>query len=328
MARALVTGANGFLGSWVVRKLLQQGLDVRIIHRAKSDLSELEGLAVEKVVGDVTDLVSLKKAMAGVDHVFHAAGVVGYKRSERITMERVNVGGTDNVLKAIAHSNVENLLYVSSVVAVGASQDGRRPLNENDPYNMRQFNFGYFETKHDAEKLVLNFAKHSKIRTVIVNPSTIYGASDGKKSSRKVQVKVAQGKFKFFTSGGVSVVHVEDVVNGIWSAFEKGRHGERYILSGENVTIKQLFTMIAETAGVQPPTVFLNDTCVKTLGKVSDLLDSVGLKGPLNSESAYNSILFHWFDHSKAKTELGFQPRPAREAIAASVNWMKEHRLI
>lgn len=328
MAKALVTGANGFLGSWIVRKLLDEGLDVRIIHRPKSDLSELDGLAVEKFIGDVTDLSSLQKAVQGVDHVFHAAAVIGYKRSDRDMMERVNVTGTANVVKALRNSSVQSLLYVSSVVAVGASLDGKRPLKESDIYNMKPFNFGYFETKHDAERLVLDFCRNTKFKTVIVNPSTVYGPGDAKKGSRKVQVKVAQGCFKFYTGGGVSIVHVDDVVNGIWSAFKKGRSGERYILSGENITIQQLFTQIAQLAGAQPPKTFLPNPVVKTIGKVSDVLESFGLKGPLNSESAYNSILYHWFDHSKAKAELGFKPRPAKEALAASVNWMKEHKII
>lgn len=326
--KVLVTGANGFLGSWLTRALVQQGHEVYALVRAQSDLSELDGVDCNYVFGDVTDLESLYKSFSGIDTVFHLAGLIAYKKSDRGRMEKVNVFGTENVIEACLTKGVRKLVYVSSVVAVGAGFNRTQVLNEDSPYNVSKLDLGYFETKHAAEKLVVEAFKNKGLDCVIVNPSTIYGEGDAKKGSRKTQLKVAQGKFKFYTSGGVSVVAVEDVVSAIISAWTKGRSGERYILAGDNITIKELFQYIAEEAGVPAPTKKIPRAVIFTLGRVGDLMESIGMKGSLSTENAWTATMFHWFDNSKAKKELGFNPRPAREAIRSSVKWMKENGLL
>jgi dihydroflavonol-4-reductase len=308
----------------LVRELLKRGDEVRVLHRPSSSLEELQGLNFVSRLGDVTDLDSLRDAMTGVDTVFHLAGVVGYSRAMRRLMEDVNVGGTKKVLEAMQQIPRPKLVYMSSVVAIGASYDGS-VLNENSPFNIHRLDLGYFETKKAAEDLVVDACRRGRIEAVILNPSTIYGAGDAKKGSRKTQVKVAQGKFPFYTSGGVSIVSVHDVVAAILRAREVGRNGERYILSGDNITIEALFKKIAVIAGVKPPSIHLPNLVVRGLGKIGDGLEAVGKKGPINTENAWTSTLFHWFDHSKARRELGFKPRPADEALRESVEWMREH---
>jgi dihydroflavonol-4-reductase len=239
-------------------------------------------------------------------------------------MQSINVDGTANVLSACQQNKVRRLVHMSSVVAVGASFDGRQPLNEDDHYNIGHLNLGYFETKRQAEQLVIAAAKQGLVDAVCVNPSTIYGAGDATKGSRKIQFKVASGKFPFYTAGGVSVVPIEDVIQGTLAAWKVGRTGERYILSGENLTIKEVFSTIAELAGAKPPNIYLPNAVVKTVGCIGDVLEKLGRKGPLNSESAWTAILYHWFDHSKAKKELGFRPGPARDALKQSINWIKK----
>jgi dihydroflavonol-4-reductase len=320
----LVTGATGFVGSWLVRELIKRGEEVRVLHRPSSSLEELKGLNYVSRLGDVTDLDSLRDACAGVDTVFHLAGVVGYSRAMRRVMEDVNVGGTKKVLEAMQQSPQAKLVYMSSVVAVGASFDGKL-LNESSPFNLHRLDLGYFETKKAAEDLVLDAGRRGRVKAVILNPSTIYGAGDAKKGSRKTQVKVAQGKFPFYTSGGVSIVSVHDVVAAVLKARESGKCGERYILSGSNITIKELFEEIARIAGVKPPAIHLPNLVVRALGKVGDGLEKIGKKGPVNTENAWTSTLFHWFDHTKATRELGFNPRPAAEALRESVEWMQQN---
>lgn len=326
--KCLITGANGFLGSWLTRALIEKGHDVSVLVRPTSDLSELQGLDFKKVYGDVTDPESLNKAFKGMDGIFHLAGVVAYKKKDRAMMEKVNVTGTQNVLDAIEKQNVPKLLHLSSVVAIGASSDPKHILNENSPYNIGHLNLGYFETKKAAEDLVKDRLKNKKFEAIMVNPSTIYGPADAKKGSRSVQVKVAQGRFPFYTSGGVSVVGVDDVVDGILKAWDKGRSGERYILSGENWTIRELFSHIAQEAGVEPPKHKIPDFALHGLGMMGDLFNSLGLKGGISRENAWTSTMYHWFDNSKAKQELGFNPQPASLAIRQSVNWMKTHGLL
>ncbi len=319
----LVTGATGFVGSWLVRRLIEKRETVHVLHRESSSLDELQGLSFRSCIGDITDPQSLAKAVQDVDTVFHLAGVVGYTRSQRAQMEKVNVQGTQNVVDAIKKSP-KKLVYMSSVVAVGASFD-RTPLSETSPYNVGHLDLGYFETKRRAEEIVVDATKKGLIGSVILNPSTIYGAGDAKKGSRKTQLKVAQGKLPFYTSGGVSVVSVHDVVAAVLRALDVGRNGERYILSGENITVQDLFSRIASLAGVSPPRIYLPNPVVHALGKLGDVLEKFGRKGPISGENAWTSVLHHWFDHTKATAELDFRPRPAQEAIAESVEWMKHN---
>lgn len=326
--KVLVTGANGFLGSWLTRRLVAEGHDVYALVRKSSDLSELEGVKCKYVYGDVTDILSLLEAFRGVDTVFHLAGLIAYKKSQRAAMEKINVEGTSNVVQTCREHRVRRLVYLSSVVAVGGGFDPTMILNEETEYNVSDLNLGYFETKKAAEEIVKKACDRHEIDAVMLNPSTIYGEGDARKGSRKIQLKVAQGKFHYYTSGGVNVVAVEDVVDGIISAWKNGRSGERYILSGENMTIKELFQMIAEEAHKAPPTKQIPDWFLFSLGKVGDLMEAVGLKGPLSQENAWTSTMYHWFDNSKARKELGFNPRPAREAIHKSVQWMKDHGLV
>ncbi len=321
----LVTGATGFVGAKLVRELIAQGNEVRVLHRASSSLEDLAGLRFRSQLGDVTDLSSLVSACRPVDTVFHLAGAIAYSRAMRPMMNAVNVGGTQNVVSAIQQKSARTkLVYMSSVVAVGASFNGT-PLDEDSPFNLGHLDLGYFETKRAAEKSVVVACRSGRLEAVILNPSTIYGAGDAKKGSRGTQLQVARGHQPFYTSGGVSVVSVHDVVAATLKAAEVGRNGERYILSGENLTIKELFQRIAALTGTKPPPIYLPNCVVHAIGKVGDGLERLGKKSPLNSEKAWTAVLYHWFDHGKARRELDFNPRPAQAALFESVEWIKQH---
>lgn len=328
MSKVLVTGANGFLGSWLVKDLLQQGHQVKALVRKKSRLDDLQSLPCEFVYGDVTDLESLYKAFENVEAVFHLAGLIAYKKADRAKMESVNVNGTQNVIEACIHCHVPRLIHISSVVAVGAGFSKTQILSENSTYNVSHLNLGYFETKRKAELLVLEAVQKRNLDAVILNPSTIYGPGDSKKGSRKTQLSVAKGTFPFYTNGGVSVVHVQDVVTAILAAWKIGQKGERYILSGENLLIKDLFHLIAEEAQVTAPRFLLPNFVLQILGIWGDLISVLGFKSSLSRENAWTATLFHWFDSSKAKKDLGFNPRPAQEAIKESVQWSIKNGLL
>jgi dihydroflavonol-4-reductase len=324
MAKALVTGASGFLGQWLTKKLIEMNHEVSVLVRG-SDYP----LAKARIFkGDITDFESVSKACVGQDVVFHLAGIISYDERQRSLMEKVNVGGTFNVVTACEKQHVEKLIHLSSVVAVGAGFSSNQILNEQSTYNLTKYNFGYFETKRKAEKLVLEAAKNKKIFGVCINPSTIYGEGDAVKESRNTQLSAARGKLLFYPSGGVSIVSVEDVIDGTIAAYEKGRSGERYILSGENLYLKEVFTSISKLAGQSPPKFQMPDFIMKTLANIDRLAGKVGMHGPLPAERALVSTMFHWYDHSKATFELGFQPRPAVYALEKSVNWMKSHGYI
>ncbi|MEQ1875037.1 MAG: NAD-dependent epimerase/dehydratase family protein [Bdellovibrionia bacterium] len=326
--KVLVTGATGFLGSWLTRRLVQSDLDVRVLCRPTSDLADLEGLRYEKALGDVTDFESLKRAAAGVDTVFHLAGVIAYTKSERAQMNRVNIDGTEHAVRACIENGVRRLVHMSSVVAVGASLDGKVPLNENSQFNLSHWNLGYCETKKRGEEIVVEATRTRGLDAVILNPATVYGGGDAKKGSRKTQLKVAQGRFPFYTPGGVNIVAVDDVVEATIKAWQIGKSGERYILGGENVTIKKLFELIAQAAGVAAPRWYLPKPVLTSLGKFGDLLEARGKKISFNSEAARMAVMYHWFDSAKAQRELALKVTPAEVSIGNSVGWMKEQGLL
>lgn len=326
--RSIITGANGFLGQWLVRRLLAEGHEVSVVLRNPKSLDAELASKVKIYQGDVTKYDSLLEPFKNKDAVFHLAGLIAYKRKELPAMYEVNVTGTQNVIAAMVAQGVSRLLHLSSVVAVGASFTPQNILDEDSPYLIGHLKLGYFDTKHEAEKRVVAAVKENKIQAVMINPSTIYGPGDATKGSRKTQVKVARGGFPFYTAGGVSVVDVEDVVNAIVSGFNKGRNGERYIVAGDNVTIKQLFEIIARCGGVKPPEVYMPTMILKTLGFFGDTMNQLGMQSSLSIENAYTASMFHWFKHDKAARELDFRPQPAELAIEKSVRWMRDHGLL
>lgn len=324
--KILVTGATGFVGQKLVDYLSAQGLDVRVIVR-NPEKAKVFPKNIEIIKGDVTDPQSLITATKDIDSVFHLAGVVGYSKAQRPEMERVNVQGTQNVIDAMVHNKVRKILHFSSVVAVGSSFTPTS-MSEDSEFNLHHLNLGYFETKLEAEKRVKAAFSDGKFDAVIVNPSTIYGYGDATKGSRKFQIKAAQGKLPAYPPGGVNVIAVEDVCECTLRAWKNGKSGERYILSGENLTLKHLFETIAEEAHVPPPKYQLNKNLLLAVGKVGDFLEKINKKGLMNSENAWTSVLYHWFDNSKAKRELQLNPKPAKFAIHNSVQWMRDNKLI
>lgn len=323
--KVVVTGATGFLGGWVARQLVKENHQVHILVRKNSNYQELQNIGCIPHYGDVTDPHSVVEALHSMDAAFHLAGVIAYKKSELPLMEKVNVMGTQYIVQACKDLKIPRLVHLSSVTAIGASFNPNQILNENSEYNVGHLQLGYFETKRKAELIVKKACAENLIDAVILNPSTIYGSGDAQKGSRKTQVKVAKGKFPFYTQGGVNVVAVESVVEGIISAWQKGRTGERYILAGENLLIKDLFQIIAESAGVKPPSIKMPTSLLHVIGAVGDQLEKLGFRSSISSENAWTASLYHWFDASKAQKELGFKSLPARHAIQASVQWMKDN---
>ncbi len=328
MAQVLVTGANGFLGSWVTAALVNEGHKVKILARPQSDLSELDISKIEVVNGDILDRESVDSACKSQDAVFHLAGVIAYTPQKRELMEKVNVGGTKNVVEAVKRHQVRRLVHLSSVVAIGAGRDKSDVLNEKSQYNIKDLDLGYFETKRKSEALVKEACDKKEIDAVILNPSTIYGAGDARKASRTNQMKAAKGQLRFCPPGGVNVVAVEDVVTGILAAWKNGKTGERYILASDNLLIYDVMNMIAKEAHSRPPDVIVPKIVMLALGKIGDQIETLGHRSFLNSELANSTTLYNWFDNSKAKAELGLQFRSSQEAIHNSVQWIKDRGLL
>jgi dihydroflavonol-4-reductase len=322
--KILVTGGNGFLGSWIVKALIDRGDQVRVLHRTTSDISSIRGLPYESALGDVTDMPSLLKATDGVEAVIHAAAIIAYAPKDRPLMETVNVGGTENVAKACIKNKVKRLVHTSSVVAVGGSLKPEI-LNEDSPYEMSPFGFGYYDTKFQAEQVIKKYVKEARLDAVIVNPAVMFGPGDAVKSSRKTHLKVAAGKVPVYSLGGCNVMDVDDAVTGHLRALERGRTGERYILGGENVTVKQLFEWLAQYGGHKAPAIPLPNFVFRSAARLAGLAARAGIKLKISSDSLYIATMFHWYDTSKAHKELGITPSPAAKAVEKSIAWCFEN---
>lgn len=318
MKKVLVTGATGFLGGYLTGELVRLKYDVSVLVRDFAWKQE----GVRAIVGDILDLSSLEKAMEGQEAVFHLAALVALKRSERKSCFDLSVRGTQNVVDACKRSKIQRLIHVSSVVSVGASLTPDRSLDETAENILKGKGFSNFDAKFQAEEIVLAAAKRGEIDGVVVNPSMIFGAGDAKKPARKGNVLATKGKMPFYPPGGINVVAVEDVVDGMIRALEKGKTGERYILSGDNMTFKEVLTLYSTLAGVKPPKTSMSASALKMAGR---LVDTLRLNSSLSYETAMAATLFHWFDHAKATRELGFSPRPGKVAIENSVKWILSH---
>jgi dihydroflavonol-4-reductase len=333
-SRALVTGATGFVGGWLARRLLEKGYEVRALKREEGPLEgelldlQKSGARLDVRSGDVLSDESLRSACEGVDAVFHLAGLIAHSEAGRAAMEKVNVEGTRNVVEACARAGVRRLVNMSSVAAVGASYVPRGLLREDSSNPSAELRLAYGETKRKAEAIALAAAKAGRIEAVSVCPGTIYGPGDARKDTRGSMLKVARGQMPYYSSGGVNVIDVESACDALISAASAGRSGERYLIGGENLLLRDLFALIAREAGARPPWLYLPNAVILAVGRVGDLREARGARPSLTSEQAWNAILFHWFDSSKARAELALRPRPAREAIAASVRWSRENGLL
>ena len=323
---ALVTGASGFIGSAVCRHLAQKGLLVRALHRPASDLSGLEGLRVERWVGDLFEPEGLARAADGVRWVFHVAAVAEYWRQRPAQVIRGAVEGTRNVVQACLQAGVERLILTSSLAALGVPVHGEL-LTESNVFNLPVKRSPYGYAKRQAELEALQAAGES-LQVVVVNPSIVLGAGDVHQISGSLVIQAARGRTFLYTRGGTNIVHVDDVAAGHLAAAERGRPGERYLLGGENLTYLQLFTLLANVVGGRPPWLLLPDWAIEPTASIIDLVRRVA---PLMLEGNQLRLSRQrlYCDTSKASRELGLtRTRPARQAIVEAFAWYRARGVV
>lgn len=324
---ALVTGATGFVGANLVEALGERGWRVRALHRRTSSLRALEGLRFESALGDVLDPESLRAAMRDVDVVFHVAASADYWRNNAQHMLRVNVEGTRNVLRAALEAGVSRVVFTSSCAALGKPPFGQA-LDERAQFNLppRAFLYGY--SKHLAEHVCREYVAQG-LSVVIVNPAVIFGPRDVNLISGSLIVEAARrGGIPILPPGGVSVVDVADVCEGMIAAAERGRPGERYILTAENLWYADLFALIAQTVGGKPPRWRVSRTMLRAAAPLVDLARALGVRMPLSGEQVRFAAETFWFDNTKARHELHFSPRPACEAVQRAYAWYRSAGMV
>jgi dihydroflavonol-4-reductase len=321
--RALVTGATGFVGSAVARRLLRDGHQVRVLARAGSDRRNLQGLAVEVVEGDLTRPASLLPACEGCDALFHVAADYRLWAPDPDDLYRANVEGTRAILAAAKAAGVPRIVYTSSVAVLGIPKDGT-PGSETTPVTVDDMIGHYKRSKFLAEEVAREFAADG-LPVVIVNPSTPIGPHDIKPTPTGRVVRDAMlGKLPAYVDTGLNIVHVEDVAEGHWLAFERGVVGERYVLGGYNLSLREVLTEIADIAGRSPPKVRLPHGVVMPIAYVSEAWARLTGMNPIATvEEVRMSKKRMFFTSAKAERELGYSARPARKALEDAVRWFQ-----
>ena len=320
----LVTGATGFVGSAVLRALAERGEKVRVLARPSSPRRNLDGLACEIALGDMTDPASMTKAMQGVRFVYHVAADYRLWARDPGEIRRANLTGAKAVMAAALAAGVEKIVYTSSVAtlrAAGAATvvDETAPLAEHEAVG------AYKQSKVAAERLVERMVADHGLPAVIVNPSTPIGPRDIKPTpTGRMVLEAAQGKIPAFVDTGLNLVHVDDVATGHLLAMEKGRLGERYVLGGKDMSLKEMLADIAELTGRRAPTLALPRAPLYPLAFVAEGVASLTGKEPMLTRDALKMASHHmFFSSAKAERELGYAARPHVEALADAIAWFR-----
>ena len=320
--RVLVTGASGFVGSAVARALRERGLAVSCLVRRSSPRTNFEGLDVALVEGDLLDPASRAAAMAGQRFLFHVAADYRLWARDPEEIVRNNLAGTRNVMQAAQAAGVERIVYTSSVATLSL-KDG--PSDETRPLEPQHAIGAYKRSKVVAEREVERRIAGDGLPVVIVNPSTPIGPRDVKPTpTGRIIVEAASGKMPAFVDTGLNLVHVDDVAHGHLLAFDKGRVGERYVLGGQDATLREMLGVIADLVGRTPPTVALPLGPLFPLAHVAEAVAKLTGKEPfLTADALRMSRYKMFFSSAKAESELGYRARPYREALADAVTWFK-----
>jgi dihydroflavonol-4-reductase len=330
----LVTGASGHIGNLIVRKLLARGRTVRAMLRSTSNKEALrirEGLTppeLEIVYGDVCEPTSLLKALQGVERVFHCAAIFQTRfihPGEEAQMLRCNIEGTRNVLEASARAGVKRVVYTSSVAAIGCSRDPSRILDESiwneDPID------AYVSSKTESERLAHELQASLGLDIVYVLPATVIGPGDYKpQPNNDFILKAMKAAPPVYFANGHSYVDAEDVAEGHLLAEERGKTGERYLLGGDNIEIRDLFNRISALTGGRKPFLKVGHSFVSIVGLAVEMKAKLLGEAPLFTRKKAHKLIdyYGYFNSAKAKKDLGYQSRGIDEILLRCQNWYRE----
>ncbi len=321
---AFLTGATGFVGSHVARTLVAQGADLRLLVRSSSDLRNIKELQAERVVGDLRDAKSLKRAVAGCDVVFHVAADYRLWVRDPEQMFRSNVEGTKAILEAARESKVRRVIYTSSVATMGFQSNGHL-ADEDSPVSLANMIGPYKRSKFIAEEIAIE-AGRSGMDVVVVNPTTPVGERDIKPTpTGRIVVDFLKKKFPAYVDTGLNLVDVAECARGHVAALEKGKSGERYILGGENLTLKQILDKLAAITGLPSPRIKVPYVVALATGVVDQVFTGyIRNREPRATIDAVRMGRKKMFVSSgKAERDLGWKTVPVDGALRRAVEWFQ-----
>ncbi len=319
----LVTGATGFVGSAVARSALARGHRLRLLVRPTSDRRNVADLSAELVEGDLRQPDLLARAVAGCRTVIHVAADYRIWVPDPEAMLSANVRGTVALFRAAQAAGVERMLYTSSVAALGLTKDGSA-ASEVTPVTEEAVVGTYKKSKYRAEQAVLDLVRNDGLPVVIVNPAAPVGPRDVRPTpTGRMILDAAAGRIPGFLDTGLCVVHVDDVAEGHMLALERGVVGERYILGGENLTLSALLALVDEVVGRRRLHLALSERVLWPVAMVCEGLARLGMEPPVTRDHLRMARKKMFFSSDKARAELGFSARPAREAVADAVRWFR-----
>jgi dihydroflavonol-4-reductase len=324
--KTFLTGATGFLGSHVARVLAAQGGELRVLVRPTSNLKNLEGLNAETASGDLRDPASIDKAMSGCDTVFHVAADYRLWARDPAEMYRSNVEGTRAILEAARKNGVRRMVYTSSVATMGFTRNGN-PADEDSPVTLPNMIGHYKRSKFMAEQIALE-AGRSGMHVVVVNPTTPVGEQDIKPTpTGRIILDFLKRKFPAYVDTGLNLVDVTECARGHVAALERGKSGERYILGGENLTLKQILDKLGAITGLPSPTVKLPYFFAFAAAAVDETITGRILhREPRATIDAVRMGRKKMFATSaKAERDLGWKIVPAENALRRAVEWFRNN---
>jgi dihydroflavonol-4-reductase len=324
--KTLVTGATGLVGSNLVRKLLNNNTEVKVLVREKSDTRNIDGLDIERVYGDIRDHESMKAALQGCNVLYQTAGLYVSHAPQKLFFD-INVEGTKTALTAALQKGVEKVVHTSSIVAIGHPGQNGKLADEQTEFTWEKTGSPYIFSKYQGEQAAREFIIKG-LPLVIVNPAGVIGVHDIKPTpSGQNILSFLNGKLPGYFGGGINMVDAEDVAQGHILAAQKGKIGERYILGGTNLLFKELFDMIAEVAGIPPLRRKFSRSTMMAMAYLSQALSVFTRKPPMVSVIDVRMMVEKelYYDSSKAIRELGYQPTPIKTTLQKTVNWFREN---
>tara|TARA_X000000368_G_C23043130_1_gene717902 strand:+ start:479 stop:1471 length:993 start_codon:yes stop_codon:yes gene_type:complete len=325
--KLLVTGANGFLGSAITKLALKKGFEVNVLVRERSDLTNIKSISskINFFYGDVRNIDSIKEAVKKSNIVFHVAADYRLWSKKPGEIYSTNVYGTENIASVVISEN-KKMIYTSSVATIGLNK--KKVSDENVKSNFSDMHGDYKKSKFLAEQIILNLIKKKKLKAIIVNPSTPIGPGDIKPTpTGKIILDTIQKKMPAYVDTGLNFVHVDDVAEGHFLALKNGKIGEKYILGGENLSLKEFLDITSKIASVPRVNIKLNQKYLYFFAYINEVIakyiynfdPSLTVDGLRMSENKM------FFSSDKAKKLLHYRPRNVKSAIKDAVEWAKKN---